>query len=66
MLCRRRIGSWLYLGRAGLLLEDGIVAKTLALALLTVSTGRMRFVALCTVNVSARATEEGRWSLRCR
>jgi hypothetical protein len=46
MGCRRRIGSGLYLGWAGLLLEDGVVAKTLALALLAVSTHGMGFVAL--------------------
>jgi hypothetical protein len=40
------VGRWLYLCRTGLLLEDGIVAKTLALALLTVSAHGMRFVAL--------------------
>jgi hypothetical protein len=46
MRCWCRVGRWLYLGRAGLLLEDGVVAKALALALLAVSAGGMGFVAL--------------------
>ena len=55
-----RVGRWLYLGGTGLLLKDGVVAKTLALALLAVSAGWMRFVALCTANVSARAIDVAR------
>jgi hypothetical protein len=50
--CGRGIGSGLYLGWAGLLLEDGIVAKTLALALLAVSAHRMGFVALSNLRLA--------------
>ena len=57
MWCRCRVRCWLYLCWSGLLLEDGVVSKTLALALLTISAGRMRFVALCSANVSACAIE---------
>jgi hypothetical protein len=42
----------LYLGWAGLLLKDGIVAKTLAFALLAVSTHGVGFVALSRSTVS--------------
>jgi hypothetical protein len=57
MWCWCRVGRGLYLGWSGLLLEDGVVPKTLALALLAVSAGWMRFVALCTVKVSACAID---------
>ena len=45
-LVRRCVGSRLEVGGAWLLLEDGIVAHALALALLTVATHGMGFVAL--------------------
>lgn len=41
-----RVGSGLYLCRTWLLLEDGIVAETLAFALLAVAAHGMRLVAL--------------------
>lgn len=41
-----RVGSGLYLRRAWLLLEDGVVAKTLAFALLAVAAHGVGFVAL--------------------
>lgn len=44
--CRHRVGCGLYLGRARLLLENGVVAKTLAFAFLAVSAHGMGFVAL--------------------
>lgn len=53
MLCWSSVGRGLYLRRAGLLLENGVVAKTLAFALLAISAGGMGFVALCSKNVSA-------------
>jgi hypothetical protein len=46
MWCWSRIGSGLYLCWTWLLLEDGVVAKTLALALLAVSADGVGFVAL--------------------
>lgn len=46
MLCGSRIGRRLYLCWTWLLLEDGIVAETLALALLAVSADGVSFVAL--------------------
>ena len=46
MWCWRRVGGGLYLCWAGLLFEDGIVTKALALALLAISAHGMRFVAL--------------------
>ena len=47
--CRCVVGSrcGLDVGRAGLLLEDGVVAQALALALLAVAAGRVALVALC-------------------
>lgn len=53
MRCRSRVGSGLYLCWTGLLLEDWVVAKTLALALLAVSADGMGFVTLCGGVVSA-------------
>lgn len=53
-LMRRRIGCWLDLRRAGLLLENGIVAQALALALLAIPADRVGFVALANVVVSKR------------
>lgn len=41
-----RVGRRLYLCWTGLLLEDGIVSKTLALALLTIPADGVGFVAL--------------------
>jgi hypothetical protein len=50
--CWRGIGRRLYLRWAGLLLEDGIVAKTLAFALLAVSARGVGFIALGEGDVS--------------
>jgi hypothetical protein len=64
MLCRCSVGRRLYLSWAGLLFEDGIVAKAVAFALLAVSTRGMGLVALganvsvCTNN-SCRAARSG-------
>jgi hypothetical protein len=49
----------LYLSRAGLLLENGVVARTVALALLAVAAHRMGFVALEWIVVSGVLELEG-------
>lgn len=46
MRCRGGVGGGLYLCWACLLLEDWVVAKTLAFALLAIPAHGMRFVAL--------------------
>jgi hypothetical protein len=46
MGCRGGVGGRLYLRWAGLLFEDGVVAKTLALAFLAIPADGMGFVAL--------------------
>jgi hypothetical protein len=46
VLCWGRVGRRLYLCWARLLLEDGVVAETLALALLAISADGVGFVAL--------------------
>lgn len=54
-----RVGRRLYLCWTGLLLEDGIVSKTLALALLTIPADGVGFVALDSPFATGQAASLG-------